>query len=67
LRYTGYEGSQKDRANEVRSDRRRAERLRLFFKKMVEGSLLFSSNGVNSGYLERRYSFMRAVRMVITP
>ena len=66
-RYKGYEGSQKDRASEVRSVRRRAERLRLFFKKMVEGSLLCSSNGVNCGYLERRMWFMRAAIMLKAP
>ncbi len=58
----GYEGSQKDRVNEVDTLRKRAERLRLFFKKMVEGMLVCSSTWGNSGNLESRKWFKRAVR-----
>jgi hypothetical protein len=63
----GYEGSQKDRASEVKRLRKRAERLRLFVKKMAEGSLLSSSTGADSGYLERRKWFKRAVKMLKPP
>jgi hypothetical protein len=40
--------------------RQRAERLRLFFKKMVEGSLLCSIAGANGGYIVSRMRFKRA-------
>lgn len=63
----GYEGSQKERASEVRRLRIRAERLRLFVKKMIEGSLLSSSTGANSGYLDRRKWFKRADKMLKAP
>jgi hypothetical protein len=58
----GYEGSQKDRENEVNTQRKRAERLRLFLKKMVEGMLVCSSTGGKRGNLENRKWFKRAVR-----
>jgi NADH:ubiquinone oxidoreductase subunit F (NADH-binding) len=47
--------------------RERAERLRLFVKKMVEGSILCSNAGANSGYLYNRKWFNRAIKMLKAP
>lgn len=47
--------------------RKRAERLRLFFKKIVEGSILCSTAGGNSGYLDNRKWFNRAIKMLKAP
>ena len=63
----GYEGSQKDRAIEVNMLRESADRLLLFVKKMVEDSLLSSGTGPNTGYLERRKRFKKAVIMLKAP